>query len=71
LVWLTVVVLLWLYWFEWPSWVTWPLAVLEAIFVPDWRTLKPYVLGRKQQPELATLPSLATRTSRPIRGRRR
>jgi len=46
-VWLAVVVLLWVYWHEWPMWVTWPLAILEAIFVPDWRTLKPYIVARK------------------------
>lgn len=39
-IWFAVVCVLVIYWHTLPMWVSWPLAILEAIFVPDLRTLR-------------------------------
>lgn len=39
-IWFAVVCVLVTYWHDLPMWVSWPLAILEAIFVPDLKTIK-------------------------------
>ncbi len=46
-IWAAVVVFLWVYWHDLPMSVSWPLAILEAIFVPDLRVLKEHVFKRE------------------------
>jgi hypothetical protein len=38
--WVLVIVFLWVYWFDLNVYVSWTLAVLEALFVPDLKSLK-------------------------------
>lgn len=39
-IWVAVVCVLIIYWHDLPIWVSWPMAILEAIFVPDLKTIK-------------------------------
>ena len=46
IVWLVLIVVLILFWWDISPWISWPLAIIEAIFVPDIRNVRKYVLRR-------------------------
>jgi len=49
-VWIVLVAVLIVYWHSFPMYVSWPLAILEALLVPDIRAVKRHILkGHKEQ----------------------
>lgn len=54
-IWIVAVIVLLAFWQHLPMWVSWPLAMLEAILVPDHRVLKGYFFkseGAKESHEV-------------------
>jgi hypothetical protein len=47
-IWIAAVVGLLVFWRDLPIWVSWPLAMLEAILVPDFSVLKRHAFKREK-----------------------